>query len=318
MVAPSLSEVRDAVSAFVVGAADSLSFHSSAIFFLTSTTVRMRTLSCLALNGLIFVGSLYLHELVVGPLLRALLGAAAGPGGEGDPSLQRIGGLVSDTLSVLQLVLWTLPIYVISFAFNIVWYQDIADNAYLIRGGKPHRAPVTWKRVLGSLSQVLYRVLLSATFLVQAYLCYLVPVVGSWLATLHFSWVYALQAFDYKWALEGWSVEKALTYFERRFAYMAGFGFPCALITVAFPPFVSAGIYAFVFPLFIILAIVAEPVAHVRAPALIDEAAEARADTPVPAVNPGRLPIFRYAKIASAALLRRLYRRTSKRRAAAT
>lgn len=302
---PSAGEAVLALRAFVTGVADSLSVHSSAIFFLTSRKVRMRSLSCLALNGLIFVGSLQVHDLVVAPLLAALLRAE-----EGDEAAALLGGWLAEALAVLQLVLWTLPIYVISFGFNMVWYQDIADNAFLIRGGRPDRPPVTWQRLLSSFAQVLYRLLLSAAFLVQAYLCYLVPVVGRYVAALHFSWVYALQAFDYKWALEGWPVEKALTYFERRWAYMAGFGFPCALITVAFPPFVSYGVYAFVFPVFIILAIIARPVAHIRGDDAYEEG-EMRPHTPVPPHNPGRLPIFRFAKIFNAHLLRCLHRRAS-------
>jgi hypothetical protein len=66
-----------------------------------------------------------------------------------------------------------------------------------------------------------------------------------------------------QWLLDGrMKLEQRVTFFEHRWPYFAGFGFPAAIVTVAFPSFISSGIFAFLFPMFIILAIIADPVDH--------------------------------------------------------
>lgn len=46
----------DIVRAVWGGVVDALAFHRSFIFFITSKTVRVRTLQCFLMNGVIFVG----------------------------------------------------------------------------------------------------------------------------------------------------------------------------------------------------------------------------------------------------------------------
>merc|ERR1711968_196984 len=68
----------------------------------------------------------------------------------------------------------------------------------------------------------------------------------------------AFYSFEYTWSIQGWRVEDKVRVFETNYAYFFGFGLPIALITAFFPFFVSNGIFALVFPLFIILATAAE------------------------------------------------------------
>ena len=77
---------------------------------------------------------------------------------------------------------------------------------------------------------------------------------------LHLSLYYALYAFEYRWALSGAPLMPRLTQFEEQWPYYAGFGFPAALLTLMFPPFFNAGIFALIFPAFLVLAIVARPI----------------------------------------------------------
>merc|ERR1711934_666690 len=72
------------------------------------------------------------------------------------------------------------------------------------------------------------------------------------------SWISAFYSFEYNWSIQGWTVEEKVSCFESRYAYFFGFGLPIALITAYFPFFVSNGLFALVFPLFIILATAAE------------------------------------------------------------
>jgi hypothetical protein len=76
-----------------------------------------------------------------------------------------------------------------------------------------------------------------------AFLCYM-------------SWSFSLYAFDYKWALRGWNAAARFDRLERHWAFFLGFGAPCTLATVFLPSyFISYGIYALLFPLFVLLAI---------------------------------------------------------------
>ncbi|KAI8847689.1 hypothetical protein BC829DRAFT_476012 [Chytridium lagenaria] len=68
----------------------------------------------------------------------------------------------------------------------------------------------------------------------------------------------------YKWTSQNWNIQMKMDYFERRWAYFAGYGsfirLPCSLCTFFFPMFVNAGLYALIFPLYIIMANRAQPV----------------------------------------------------------
>lgn len=68
-----LPTIRAMLSCMVSGALDSCRLPSTLIFFLSSTTVRVRSAHCLMLNGLIFIGSILLADYVWAPLIRAVL-----------------------------------------------------------------------------------------------------------------------------------------------------------------------------------------------------------------------------------------------------
>jgi hypothetical protein len=76
---------------------------------------------------------------------------------------------------------------------------------------------------------------------------------------VHTAFLCALSCFDYRWSLEGWSLKHRLRAFERRWAYFLGFGLPMAFVSVALPYFVAVGIYALLFPVMVLLAMVARP-----------------------------------------------------------
>jgi len=215
-----------------------------------------------------------------------------------DPQLQSVGSFIDVLLSWLYQILWIYPIYSISFILNAIWYQDIADHAFITRGGKRKTIDFTFQRWVNAMAEELYRTLLFGSFMVQKTLSSFIPYIGFPISTIHLCWIYSLYSFEYKWALEGWSLEKRLVFFETRWAYFAGFGLPAALLSILFPRFISAGIFAFTFPLFIILAIVAHPIAHNAA--LLEESKQKKeespaASAPAPVSLTARLPIFKYS-----------------------
>jgi len=148
-------------------------------------------------------------------------------------------------------------------------------------------------RPVGACSPPLRRFLLTYSFLLQTYLVlYAVPVVGTLLHFAHLSWYWAFFCYEYAWALHGWTIDARVAAVETEWAFLAGFGAPLALLSVLFPAFVSYGIVAFLFPLFVILATVSVPEKHEPH-----------------RWAPARLPLFHAAKRLSLLIVRSLGRR---------
>jgi len=118
--------------------------------------------------------------------------------------------------------------------------------------------------------------------------CSLIPRIGTGLTLVQTAWLYSLYSFEYKWSLENWGLEDRLAFCEWNWAYMLGFGFPAAVLTVFFSKFVGLALLALLFPIFIMTAIVAEP---------RDNSAETSR-------RYMRLPVFRLSKWVTTMVLR--------------
>lgn len=349
---------RGIVSCVLQGVRDSLRLDATPVFFLSSVTVRVRTAQCLLLNGLIFLGSILLADYVWAPLLRKILELSGASGSDSMddaassmplasasiplPSESSLAGWLHVLFLYAYQLLWIYPLYIISFILNTVWYQDIADHAFITHGGAGATAAAkvgfTFQKWVATMSDEVYRCLLVTAFMVQVTLVSFIPVIGSTLVFVHLCWLYSLYSFEYKWSLLGWSLEYRLKYFEKHWAYFLGFGLPSVTLSLVFPKFISLGIFALAFPLFIILAICARPTSHVprtRKSSAVTGAGAGGRDVPVlsdppvrmaaggPLVPPPaqptapvllpQLPIFRGATWINWCLLQRLQSRTNKR-----
>lgn len=74
------------------------------------------------------------------------------------------------------------------------------------------------------MSEEVYRLLLIGSFFLEITLFSLVPIIGRLVWSIHLCWLYSFYSFEYKWALEGWSLEQRISYFEKRWPYFFGFG----------------------------------------------------------------------------------------------
>eukprot|EP00899_Mesostigma_viride_P008544 jgi/Mesvir1/17691/Mv07871-RA.1 len=133
--------------------------------------------------------------------------------------------------------------------------QAIRDNG---RRVAPTSA-MKLSRLLNAIGEEVYRIVLSAVFFTQVFVVGLIPYVGRVSSVLLLSWLYGFYSFDYSWSLLGWSLHKRLRCFESNWAFFAGFGFPCTLVTLGFPTFTSAAIMAALFPQFVLMAALADP-----------------------------------------------------------
>ena len=113
---------------FSKGILDSISFIRPLKAILSSPEILRKTLYCMLVNGVIFLGSMVLHNLVI----------------------QHISGFIRLTPSLYVLTLglelcyyafWIFPLYIISLVLTSFWVQDIFDE-----GIKRVDLPKTFKK----------------------------------------------------------------------------------------------------------------------------------------------------------------------------
>jgi len=272
--------------AALAGLRDSFKLHWAVLFFSKSQRIQTLAIQCFKLNGAIFLSSVLFLNYILQPILSQIVS---------DRVLD--DGVLGSFFTWMLRLLWVFPIYCISFILSGVWYQDIADETFLLKRDisraaspqVPDKASFQ-QRFVKVLSEELYRMLVVGVFLLQCTACSFIPYIGQVLSTAQMTWLCSLYSFEYKWSLEGWPLEAKLTFFESNWAYMAGFGLPAALVNCYFPQFVNYGIYALVFPIFIMMAIIANP----------------SDNSPTPRARPRyvRLPVFRLSKWITTMILR--------------
>ena len=294
-----------AVRMFVIGMLDALSFHKTLVFFVHDAKVGWCSVKCFCLNGVIFVGGILLFNNVLLPItrhFRSMIGFHA----TGDAALAfeahspLAGEALDAVLSLIFKALWTIPIYLLSFVLNTIWYQDIADQAYARHMGRPRlQTPVAMVR------DFVFQTLVLLALLVQSQVLRITlgtverllwgrSYIGFAAFVAYMSWSFALYAFDYKWALRGWNVATRFDHVERHWAFFLGFGLPCTLLTILFPYFISYGVYSYMFPLFILLAIRSD-----EAAGLLSQTTTDALDTPC-----GQFHILKQAKWMSNRVIR--------------
>jgi len=103
------------------------------------------------------------------------------------------------------------------------------------------------------------------TCLVVAFMClctclYVIPYVGPLLSFIYSCWQTSFYCFNYKWRLRYSSQSRTFlgsqrnAFFEARWMYHLGFGFPLTFLLSFFPLFTSLGIYAILFPIWVAIA----------------------------------------------------------------
>ncbi|RKP07618.1 etoposide-induced protein 2.4-domain-containing protein, partial [Thamnocephalis sphaerospora] len=256
------------------GVRDASNWHDSIAAIYSSKTLQVQTAKCFLLNGLIFLGSLYMFDLILRPSLAFFT-----------------TWFVCDAVQIC----WVYPIYCLSFFLNSLWYQKVADHAYRLREGRSASAQISYDRLVNRLTDEVYRALLFFNYVVFATMAYAIPLVGPLLSFAYACWIAAFYSFEYDWINRGWTMDQRMDYFETHWAYFAGFGLPSTAVTFFFPQFVSTGIFALLFPVFVIMSNMARPVPR-------------RRDNPqtLSAHIPRRLPVFSPAKRMNLIWIRRL------------
>ncbi|KAJ1631804.1 etoposide-induced protein 2.4-domain-containing protein [Pavlovales sp. CCMP2436] len=254
-------------------------------FLWESERIRVRAFQCFVLNCLLFLGSQVVMEYLIMPAIISLLHLS--------PITSQAQQPVQRVLSLLYQLLWVYPAYFISFLVSCSWYEEIASRTYALHFGKRREVKQNFAGFVLVLRDEAWRFLLTYGFLLQTHaLLHLVPYVGWVLHIVSLSWYWSFFCFEYKWSLHGWTIEQRVAAVEEQWLFLAGFGLPLALTSVAFSTFVSYGIVAFLFPLFVVLATISEPRVHTPSRWL-----------------PRRLPLFNLPKRLGLLVVRALSRR---------
>jgi len=234
---------------------------------LRSDAAADRVMRCLELNGLVFGGSLALGGVALPALVQRLGDALLVSEAEGQATVDAARAYADAAL----VVTWFAPMAVLSYVQSAVWWSEIATEVRLNAGGREAGGadgagaadaagggdgppPSRYSFVANEM----YRVLLVCVLTLQSYLAMQLPwaLVGIPLAYALTAWMCAFYCFDYRWVLDGWSLERRIAEFERRWAYMLGFGTPLALVGLTLPLLTSCVVYALVFPVCMVVAVV--------------------------------------------------------------
>ena len=221
---------------FVQGVKDSCNYYKASKAIWRSKEVYKPLFLSFWLTGGIFLGSIVVHSLIIDPLLK------------GFPKVERI-------FTMLYYILWLFPVYMACFILNIFCYSDIANGIYKLERGKPKSADLSLSRMIAC---EIHRGLIMAVYIITMTLLSLIPYLQFPIISL-ISWLYSFYCFEYRWVLEGKTINKEIKCIERNAIYYLGFGMPFALITCCFPGLLGNGVWAVLFPLFVVTAILSNP-----------------------------------------------------------
>ncbi|CAM9182061.1 unnamed protein product [Phaeothamnion confervicola] len=241
--------VPGAVREYLQGVQDALNPYWTVAFVARSATIRKATVRCVALNGVLFLGSIFLLHRGLLPLIHffghsVLHLADRGSGTDRVESLGPIGRFVDAVVFLFYQMFWIVPLYCISLLMNTIWYGKISNAAYELR----HRT----KADLGiavAIKENIYRALLVFFFIAETSAAYLfVPLAGPAVSLVLVCWINALYSFECAWAMQGMDLERRLAFIELRWPYFLGFGTPVALASSFWSTFVGLAVFSLCFP----------------------------------------------------------------------
>ncbi|KAG0485189.1 hypothetical protein HPP92_009268 [Vanilla planifolia] len=272
-----LSARRAAVQ-WLAGFKEACSVHRALVFCLSSKALAVRTGQCFLLNGLIFLGSIFMFNSVIIPTLLWILPNNCEQLGseclcESGTALA-IYSFIRYMLVELFYVFWFYPLYVFSIILSTMWYNDIAKHAFEVvrrkgmhmtkvsgkidlpdgQNGTHSSRPGGFEGVLLGIGEQVYSFLLLTFFFIEVVATLFIPYIGTAISFILNSWMYAYYCFEYKWNHSEMSLDKRIEFFESNWAFFAGFGSPCVLAIFFFSRLVSYGVMAILFPLFVLTA----------------------------------------------------------------
>lgn len=283
----SFQVASEVVSLAVLGFVDSISFHKCFGLLAEEKHILVALGKCLAVNLILLLGSVYLHDSVLIPatdLLKSNLDTLSGPSSIANTAFE----ISRQGLTIIYTSCWLVPIWGLCYLLSLQWYQDIAQE--LKRRGN-HSGKVS-SDVKNQIVKECYVFLawLVLYFFTHGLLTG-IPKASSalrnacWMCCMYFGDYplsklflliaeyatllsshlsrgcgFAMQAicygwygFDYHWASDGDDYKERFKRVEEHWAYFLGYGLPYVLIVTHTSFLVGFGLYLMLFPFTIIL-----------------------------------------------------------------
>ena len=237
-----LKQVRQSIFR---GLLDSVAFHRGLVLIVKSEKVRVRVVQCLVLNGVIFLGSIFIFQNILGPLLRSGLGFLLQL-----ESSEHTLDVMQAWIEWIYFLLWIVPVYLLSFILNTLWYQDIARESMRVFPPISTRSAASSSSISSGIVQVIFRSLFNLIFLL--YLCLLYR--WKWVYAINLAWLVAYNAFEYRWIADKLTFDEKINLFEKNYIYFMFFGIGTAIFAVQFPAIVENGLISLVLPFHIMSA----------------------------------------------------------------
>lgn len=279
IVAGEVPRAKQVVLLWLIGFKEACCFHRAFIFCRRSRLLLIRTGQCFLLNGLIFLGSLFfLNSLVIPSLMWMLPDQCSQVGLQefcDQATTLRLYSFLRSLLVQFFYIFWFYPLYVFSFILSSMWYTDIAKNAFAAAMesqtfpeieshdanesadsqdvGRLER-PAGLEGIILGIGEQIYSLLLLFFFFIQVFATGYIPWIGKTMNFFLLSWMYSYYCFEYKWNYSELSLDKRIKFFESNWPFFAGFGSPCVLAILFFPPLVSYGVMSILYPLFVLTA----------------------------------------------------------------
>lgn len=193
----------------------------------TSESLQQTLLKSLALNGVAYLGILLILETFYNT-----------------PDHHLFGYSYTDLTGY--------PLYLICLIFNSKLYARIAQSH--VQNMSQQREDSHIDLVSSTNTIILY-----GSFAVFIAVLRRVPYIGSILSFLIYCVIMSYYCFEYKWINEDWSVEQRMMYAEEHWAYCLGFGLPATTITFFLSTLRAGGVFALIYPSFIMMASVSTP-----------------------------------------------------------
>ena len=230
------------------GLIDSVSFHRATVVLVRCPKVRSKLIQCLLLNGIIFLGSIFVFHWILAPVLSRLISLIL-LSKHGVDQMQEV---ITNWLAWVYYSLWIAPLYIVTFILNTIWYRDIAIDSvdFFSKRVPATNPPVTGESATSSLpfqiADILLRSLFNLVYL--GYLTVLAPYRILYAISLAF--LISFNAFEFKY--RQFTFSQKIELIESHWVYFLSFSLWVAILVTEFPTMVENGLLGVLFPFLLI------------------------------------------------------------------
>ncbi|XP_067937526.1 etoposide-induced protein 2.4 homolog [Watersipora subatra] len=211
-------------------------------------TVLPTILRCCLANGGIIASQVFMFSFVGLPLLEKLLQLLLQDHATATQAWEYLEMIISSIVNTF----WVYPLWLITRATNVIWFQDVADAAWKHTGKKRKSQGISTL-----ISDLLYNTIAQLIFILQGTMLEKIPLpyIGKLVGVFHVSLLTSLYAFEYRWIVEGVPFAARIRKIECQWPYFFGFGLPVGvLMTFSTTLWLNGCLFAVVFPLLIVSA----------------------------------------------------------------